>query len=311
MFSEWGDSPYYTVTIEGKTRLQDLLTHLYVLIPVLDDEKHYYVSDQEIDKLLGRGEGWLAAHPECDLIVDRYLKHQRRLKQQALARLLDEQPAEKDVQHDAEEVAIEEDLRLHQQRLKAVMSVLEASGAERVLDLGCGQGRLLQALLQQPRFVEIVGMDVSHQALERAAELLQFDRMPPKQRQRIRLIQGSLTYRDARLAGYAAAALVEVIEHLDPSRLSAFERVIFEFARPNTVVITTPNADYNVRWPSLPAGQFRHKDHRFEWTRMEFQTWGQKVADRFAYQVRFLPVGQEDLEVGAPTQMGVFTTVDG
>jgi hypothetical protein len=82
---------------------------------------------------------------------------------------------------------------------------------------------------------------------------------------------------------------------------------VFEFARPSLVVITTPNAEYNVRWPSLPAGRFRHRDHRFEWTRAEFERWAHAVADRFAYRVRFAPIGDVDPEVGAPTQMGVFT----
>jgi 3' terminal RNA ribose 2'-O-methyltransferase Hen1 len=315
-FPEWGDSPYHTVSIEAQTRLGDLLTHLYVLIPVLDDDKHYYVSDEEIDKLLSRGEGWLNAHPERDLIVERYLKHQHYLKREALDRLRGEQSAVPGNRPNAEETVAEEEvaeqeLKLHQHRLKAVLSVLEESGASRVLDLGCGPGRLLEALLKRPQFVEIVGMDISHRALERAAKHLQLDRLPPRQRQRLQLIQGSLTYRDSRLAGYDAAALSEVIEHLEPSRLAAFERVIFEFARPGTVVITTPNADYNVRWPSLPAGRFRHDDHRFEWTRAEFAGWAQPVADRFSYRVRFLPVGPADAEVGAPTQMAVFTAIDG
>ncbi len=310
-FPEWGESPYHTVSIEAQTRLGDLLTHLYVLIPVLDDDKHYYVSDEEIDKLMSRGEGWLNVHPERDLIVERYLKHQHHLKQEALSRLRDEQPAEKEDRPDAGEATVEEELKLYQQRLEAVITALEASGASRVLDLGCGPGRLLEGLLQRPQFVEIVGVDVVHRALERAAANLQLDRLPPRQRQRIRLIQGSLTYRDTRLAGYDAAALVEVIEHLEPSRLPAFERVIFEFARPGTVVITTPNADYNIRWPSLPAGRFRHEDHRFEWTRAEFASWAQTVAQAFSYHVRILPVGPGDPEVGAPTQMAVFSAVDG
>lgn len=310
-FPEWGASPYHTVSIDARTRLAELLTHLYVLIPVLDDDKHYYVSDEEIDKLMSRGEGWLNAHPERDLIVERYLKHQHHLKREALARLDDEQPAEEEASHDAEETVAEEELKLYQQRLEAVLSVLEASGASRVLDLGCGRGRLLEALLQRPQFVEIVGVDVAHRTLERAAKHLQLDRLPPRQRQRIQLIQGSLTYRDSRLAGYDAAALVEVVEHLEPSRLPAFERVIFEFARPGTVVITTPNADYNIRWPSLPAGRFRHEDHRFEWSRAEFDRWAQQVAERFSYRVRFLPIGPEDAEVGAPTQMAVFTAAGG
>ena len=310
-FPDWGESPYHTVTIGATTRLQDLLTHLYVLIPVLDDEKHYYVSDEEIDKLLSRGEGWLAGHPERELIVARYLKHQHHLEREALSRLLDEQPGAEDAEPDAGEAAVEEDLSLYRQRLDAVVAALEASAATRVLDLGCGDGRLVQALLERARFTEILGLDVSHQALARAGRRLQLERMPARQRQRVRLLQGSLVYRDARLAGFDAAAVLEVIEHLDPSRLPAFERAVFEFARPGTVVVTTPNADYNVRWPSLPAGASRHPDHRFEWTRAEFRTWAESVTDRFAYRARFLPVGPEDPEVGPPTQMAVFTAADG
>lgn len=177
-----------------------------------------------------------------------------------------------------------------------------------MLDLGCGEGRLLAALLDERSFAEIVGVDVSHRALERAAERLQLDRMPPKQRERIRLLHGSLTYRDKRLGGYDAAAVVEVIEHLDPPRLAAFERVLFEYGRPKVVVLTTPNREYNVRFESLPAGRFRHRDHRFEWTRAEFRDWANRVAQRFGYEPRFLPVGGEDAEVGPPTQMAIFVS---
>jgi hypothetical protein len=118
-----------------------------------------------------------------------------------------------------------------------------------------------------------------------------------------------LIYRDKRLAGFDAAAVVEVIEHLDPPRLAALERVLFEFARPTTVVLTTPNREYNVMWESLPAGKFRHPDHRFEWTRQEFQEWANRVAFNHGYAVRFLDVGPVDANVGAPTQMGVFERV--
>ena len=143
-------------------------------------------------------------------------------------------------------------------------------------------------------------------ALEIAGERLRLERLSPAQRERIKLWHGSLTYSDARLDGFDAAAVVEVIEHLDPARLAAFERVVFERARPGTVVVTTPNVEYNVKFPSLPAGQFRHRDHRFEWTRAEFETWATGVAERFAYAVRFLPIGPRDPAVGAPSQMGVF-----
>jgi 3' terminal RNA ribose 2'-O-methyltransferase Hen1 len=308
-FPEWGEGPYFTVELAATKTLHDLLTHLYVLVPVLDNEKHYWIGDEEVEKLLRHGEGWLAAHPERNQIVDRYLKHRRHLARQALAQLLEEDQQEVDEveqEHAQQEEQVERKLSLHEQRLSAVAEALKAAGAKRVLDLGCGSGKLLRLLLDERSFEHIVGMDVSHRALEIAAERLNFDRMPEKQRQRIELIQGSLNYRDKRLAGFDAAAVVEVIEHLDPPRLAAFERVLFEFARPATVVLTTPNAEYNVRFETLPAGSMRHKDHRFEWTRKQFEDWARSVAERFGYAVRFQPVGPEDPEVGPPTQMGVF-----
>ena len=309
-FPEWGESRYYTVTLETTCRLRDLLNHLYVLVPVLDDEKHYWVGEDEVEKLLRHGAEWLAAHSERDLIVQRYLRYQRGLTRQALARLLEEDQEDPDValeDHGREEEAVESRVSLNEQRLGAVLAVLKNAGARRVLDLGCGEGRLLRALVADKSFEEIVGMDVSHRSLEIAADRLHLDRLPAKQKERIRLLHGSLTYRDRRLEGYAAAAVVEVIEHLDPPRLAVFERVLFEFARPRTVVLTMPNVEYNVKFETLPAGQFRHRDHRFEWTRAEFQAWAQGVAQRFGYLVHFLPVGPEDPAVGPPTQMAVFT----
>jgi 3' terminal RNA ribose 2'-O-methyltransferase Hen1 len=308
----WGDSRYFTVTLSAVTRLRDLLTHLYVLIPVLDGAKHYWVGDGEVEKLLRHGEGWLAAHPERDMIAARYLKHRRSLVRDAIARLVEPVAAEEDAEEarDAEEEALEERVSLNQQRLATVLAALRATGARRVLDLGCGEGRLLRMLMEEKSFDEVVGMDVSHRALEIAAERLKLERLPERRRERIRLIHGSLMYRDRRLEGFDAAAVVEVLEHMDPPRLAAFERVLWQHARPATIVLTTPNADYNVRWPSLPAGDFRHRDHRFEWTRAEFHDWAGGVAERWGYAVRFAPVGPEDAEVGAPTQMAVFTRAD-
>jgi 3' terminal RNA ribose 2'-O-methyltransferase Hen1 len=309
-FADWGDGPYFTVTLEGEVLLRDLLRHLYVLIPVLDAEKHYWVGKDEVEKLLRKGEGWLAGHPHKEAIVKRYLPRQRQLAREALARLAEEDNPDPDATQAAqaeEETKIEEPIRLWQQRMGTVVAVLRSVGARRVLDLGCGEGKLLRALLDEKSIREIVGMDVSYRSLEVAAQRLRLERRPAKQRERLKLIHGSLMYRDARLAGYDAATVVEVIEHLDPPRLAAFERVLFEAARPTTVIVTTPNAEYNVKFEALPAGEFRHKDHRFEWTRHGFQQWAQRVAERFGYSVRFLPVGEEDAQVGAPTQMGVFS----
>jgi 3' terminal RNA ribose 2'-O-methyltransferase Hen1 len=308
-FPEWGESKYFTVALKTTARLSDLLTHLYVLIPVLDDDKHYWVGDAEVEKLLRHGEGWLREHPERELITNRYLKHQKRLAREALSRLIgDEEPTADEIAetHAREEEAIEKPLSLAEQRMGAVIAALRGCDAKRILDLGCGEGRLLRDLLKDKSFAEIVGLDVSHRALDIASQKLRLEDLPPMQKQRIRLIHGSLTYRDKRLGGYDAATVVEVIEHQDPPRLAAFERVLFEFARPQTVIVTTPNVEYNVKFETLPAGKMRHKDHRFEWTRAEFQTWSNTIAKRFGYSVRFLPIGPEDSVVGSPTQMGIF-----
>jgi len=309
-FPEWGESAYFTVTLKGTVRLSDLLTHLYVLIPVLDDDKHYWVGDAEVEKLLRHGEGWLREHPERELITNRYLKHQKRLTREALSRLIEEEePAADEAAevHAREEDVIEKPISLAEQRMGAVVAALRSAGAKRILDLGCGEGRLLKELLKDKDFEEITGMDVSHRALEIAARRLRLDEMPSMQRGRIKLIHGSLTYRDKRLSGFDAATVVEVIEHQDPARLAAFERVLFEFARPQMVAITTPNVEYNVKFETLPAGKMRHKDHRFEWTRAEFESWATSMSARFGYAVRFLPIGPEDSSVGSPTQMGIFT----
>jgi 3' terminal RNA ribose 2'-O-methyltransferase Hen1 len=304
---EWGQSAYYTVTLEANCRLSDLLTHLYVLVPVLDEDKHYWVGNDEVEKLLRRGEGWLSQHPERELITSRYLKH-RYLVRAALARLIEtELETDKAAEtHAQEEEAVERPLSLNEQRIDAVLAALKGSGAKRILDLGCGEGKVLQALLREKQFEEIIGMDTSYRVLEIAQERLHFDHMPSKQAERIKLIQGSLTYRDKRLAGYDAAAVVEVIEHLDPPRLVTFAQVLFEFARPKTIVITTPNIEFNSKFENLPAGKLRHKDHRFEWSRAEFQKWANNAAQQFGYKIRFLPIGPVDEIVGSPTQMAIF-----
>jgi len=312
-FPEWGESPYYSVTISGTTTLSDLLTHLYVLIPVFDNSKHYFVGEDEIEKLLAKGEGWLAQHPEKEQITRRYLKNRMSLVREALARLVEEETpevADEQPKGQQQEDALEKPMSLNEQRHGAVLAALRGSGARTVLDLGCGEGKLLRELVADRQFEHVVGLDVSIRSLEAAQKRLKLDRLPEHKAERIKLMHGSLIYRDKRLEGFDAAALVEVIEHLDPPRLASLERVLFEFARPKTVVLTTPNREYNVTWESLPAGKFRHLDHRFEWTRAEFREWANRVAEKNDYSVRFLAVGPEDQTLGSPTQMGVFEKME-
>ncbi|MGW5103810.1 3' terminal RNA ribose 2'-O-methyltransferase Hen1 [Streptomyces sp. NPDC004100] len=362
-FPEWGDSRYVRLVLESDTlTLAEALRHLYVLLPVLDDAKHYWASADEVDKLLRAGEGWLPDHPEHKLITSRYLSRRWSLTRQAmerleLARLAEADDSEvEDIDNavaqetpETEETGTADDtgtgtdtgadagtpaaeaprtteapqsagalrtaegaapdakpLPLAVHRREAILAALHDSGAARVLDLGCGEGTLLRALLQDTRFTEIVGMDVSARALAIAARRLKLDRMGERQASRITLLQGSLAYTDKRLAGYDAAVLSEVIEHLDLPRLPALEYAVFGAARPRTVVVTTPNVEYNVRWESLPAGHVRHGDHRFEWTRAEFRAWAEDTAQRHGYSVEFRAVGPDDPEVGPPTQMAVF-----
>jgi 3' terminal RNA ribose 2'-O-methyltransferase Hen1 len=285
---------HVSLRLGGTLRLAELLTHLYVLLPVLDDFKHYFVDESEVEKLMRRGEGWLPSHPERELIARRYLKHERRLYNPLIATFEVEDAGER-------EEALEERVLLRDQRLGTVQAVLQASGAKRVLDLGCGPGALLERLVRDG-YEQVTGVDVSDRALTIAARRLKLDRDPG----RATLLHSPLTYRDRRLAGYDAAALVEVIEHFDPPRLAAVEANVFGSAQPATVVVTTPNVEYNRLWETLPAGARRHRDHRFEWTRAEFAAWAGRVAGEYVYRVRFLPVGPEDPECGPPTQMAVF-----
>ncbi|MFI9052165.1 3' terminal RNA ribose 2'-O-methyltransferase Hen1 [Streptomyces sp. NPDC053427] len=313
-FPEWGESRYVRLVLEGERRLDEALRHLYVLLPVLDDAKHYWVAPDEVDKLLLAGQGWLEDHPEQRLIVGRYLARRWALTNRAIERLALERLAEAD-DVDGEEIdnAVDEEVDTEQkpvplavQRRAAILAELRAAKAARVLDLGCGQGQLVGALLKERQFTEIVGVDVSMRALHEARRRLRLDRMSERQSERVRLVQGSLAYTDGRLQGYDAAVLSEVVEHVDPARLPALEYAVFGSARPRTVVVTTPNVEYNVRWESLPAGHVRHADHRFEWTRDEFRRWAEEVGTRHGYAVTFGPVGPEDPEVGPPTQLARF-----
>ncbi|TGE25161.1 3' terminal RNA ribose 2'-O-methyltransferase Hen1 [Hymenobacter aquaticus] len=324
---EWGNSRYFTLRLRHPAlRLRDLLSHLYVLIPVLDNDKHYWVNAQEAEKLLHRGAAWLPQHPDREFITRRYLRNLAEYVNPTLERLLAGDEAASDDSLEAvlplDSVAespnaaetltpdsaapAAEKQKLHDVRLDRVAEEIRRLGAQRVLDLGCGEGKLVRRLLKLPQVEHILALDVSMRELQRAQERLHVAEMPPRQRERLTLAQGSVLYHDPRLAGYDAAAVVEVIEHLDENRLAAFEQVVFARAQPKAVLVTTPNADYNQRYEQLSAGDFRHTDHRFEWSRAQFAEWATGVAERHGYQVRVEPLGPEAEEFGAPSQLAVF-----
>lgn len=308
-FPDWGSSPYHSVTLRSTTTVSELLTHLYVLIPVFDHAKHYFIGSDELEKLLEKGSGWLASHPEKEAITRRYLRHRPSLFRAALDRLVEDDDASLVEGADnapLETPESEATLPLNTQRYQAVVEAVRETNATKVMDLGCGEGRMLRELMRIKALETILGVDVSHRALEIAARRLRLERLPEGQAARVQLQHGSLVYRNENWKGYDAATIVEVIEHLDPDRLAAFERVVFEFAKPEWVFVTTPNSEYNVVWESLPAGEFRHADHRFEWTRAEFQSWCNRLCDLHAYEVSFRPIGPEDPAHGPPTQMAIF-----
>jgi len=309
-FPDWGESKYVNLTISGKVRLRDLLKHLYVLIPVFDRQKHYWVGADEVEKLLRIGEDWLPNHPEKAYITGRYLNRRRSLVNMAFEQLAAANVVDGEVltaEPEEQEEKSDKKQNLNTQRLGSVIAALKSYGAKRVIDIGCGEGNLLNLLVKERQFTNIAGVDVSHIALERAREKLKLERAGDSMRERIQLFQGSLTYKDSRFSGYDAACVIEVIEHLDVPRLAAFERVLFEFAKLPVVVLTTPNKEYNANYGFLYEDDLRHGDHRFEWTRVEFRDWANQTAEKFGYAVQFSEIGDADETHGAPTQMGVFT----
>lgn len=301
-FPDWGNSRYFSVTLTHTITLQELLLHLFILIPVLDNDKHYWVGEEEVQKLLDKGKGWLDKHPQRDLIVRRYLKNQKALMHEALSAFTKPEPDTEDM---TDTRPMPKEPRLHDVRLQTVCSTLLKHGIQTVTDMGCGEGKLLRLLLEQPQFTAITGVDVSAHSLNVAADRLKLGKMGELQKKRIRLLQGSATFRDKRLEGAEALVMVEVIEHLEPHSLQAMQLNVFGVLKPALVIITTPNKEWNSTFTEDEA-KMRHSDHRFEWTRMEFDNWCSQVCTTYAYEAEILPVGEVTREWGAPGQMAVF-----
>jgi len=192
---------------------------------------------------------------------------------------------------------------LHMERLDAVVRRLLESGAARILDLGCGPGELLLRLAQHAQFTRIIGIDIDARVLDEARFALGLGFPHPADRIQVRY--GSFEETEPELAGFDAAALVETIEHIDPGRLPRVERAVFGSMRPRTVLVTTPNQEFNVLHGMAP-GRRRHPGHRFEWNRAKFRQWAEGVAQRNGYDVSFIDIGAHDPVRGSSTQMAHF-----
>jgi hypothetical protein len=319
-FPDWGDSRYVDLRLAGELRLADALNHLYVALPVLDDAKHHWIGADEVEKLLRAGSGWLAAHPERDLITRRYLGPPQRADpagDRAAGRGRRHRPPGAGRRHRTAGRGGRWARAVGAGRGGRPPGAPGAAAARRGADRpalgrrpagrrpGLRSRRVPPGAAGRAAFTEVVGVDVSARALEVAARRLRLDRLPERQRARVRLLQSGLTYTDARLRGYDAAVLMEVVEHLDPDRLPALEHAVFAAATPTTVVVTTPNVEYNVRFEALPAGAFRHPGPPLRVDAQEFADWTTAVGDRHGYAVRLLGVGDEDPDVGTPSQMAV------
>lgn len=312
-FPEWGQSPYVDLRLRGTVLLSDALRQLYVILPAIDAQKHYYMDPQEVQKLLHKGEGWLATHPERSWIVRAYLNRRPSFVRDALEQLANAEESLQIENRSVDEVlqsseqnapAGERGPSLHKQRHDRVIEKIRELRPKSVVDLGCGEGKLIRDLIKIQGLDRIVGMDVSYYELEKAERRLRLDEAGPRLKERVQLIHGSLMYRDARIEGFDCCTVIEVIEHLDPPRLRAFSEVVFGRARPKTVLLTTPNREYNARYGLT---EMRHHDHRFEWSRGEFADWCQLIGQQYGYTFNIEGVGEEDPDLGAPSQMGVFS----
>lgn len=196
---------------------------------------------------------------------------------------------------------------LHEERLDFVFRTIKATGARRVLDLGCGSGSLLYRLLADSQFDQVTGLEDSGVSLRQARSVLTdyLNEEPP----RIQLVRGSYAESNPALAGFEAAAMVETIEHVRPEQLSRVERAVFGEYRPGCLFMTTPNREYNPLFDLAP-GEFREEDHKFEWDRLKFQRWARGVAERTGYEVRFGGIGEFVPDIGHPTQTAFFTRRD-
>lgn len=279
------------LALSGSQTLQDALRHLFVLIPVIDNYKHYFIDEKEIEKLERYGEGWLEGHPLRDMIYRQALRFKEiySLVEGSNPDAAADQPAKK--------------VRLNDLRYEKIVETAQSLDPKTIVDFGSGEGKLSVRLAFMDGVKEILAVEPSEaenlkakRRFDKAKEVPGF--VEPK------TLWGSLFYYDERLKGKDLIVLCEVIEHIDEQRLpKAMDLILHQYA-PKSFIITTPNREYNDVYDM--EDHFRHDDHRFEWTREEFQTWCKERNHQHLYELEFFGIGEEHPSQGFPTQMCVF-----
>uniref|UniRef100_A0AAZ1XKG5 Small RNA 2'-O-methyltransferase n=1 Tax=Oreochromis aureus TaxID=47969 RepID=A0AAZ1XKG5_OREAU len=206
---------------------------------------------------------------------------------------------------------------LHKQRHQFVVDFVKRNKPKKVVDLGCGECTLLKMLKFHREIELLVGVDVNGAKVKKKMHGLapiSTDYLEPSYDQlRVELYQGSVTQKDARLKGFDLVTSIELIEHLTPADIELFSEVVFGYMTPKTVIISTPNSEFNIFLPGV--SNYRHSDHKFEWTRAEFRSWAMKVSLDYGYEVEFTGVGEapqgQQEAVGFCSQIGVFYQLGG
>lgn len=282
------------ITLTGKQTIQNLLKHLFILIPVIDNYKHYFIDEREIEKVDRYGEGWLDAHPLKQFIVKRALRFQNLIRQ---SKFYDRE------RHNQENRETKK-IRLNELRYEKIVDFIRTiPKRDTVVDLGAGEGKLSVKLGYLDGVKEILSVEPSNKSRVRAiqrfeeAEGTDGFTLPTS-------LAGSLFYFDDRLVNKDIMVLCEVIEHIDEYRIPKMMEAIFRSYQPRVLIVTTPNQEYNVIYDMDET--MRHHDHRFEWTRDDFQENCEQWIKESPYYIQFEGIGEEHPEYGTPTQMAIF-----
>ncbi|MEM6272534.1 MAG: hypothetical protein AAF998_24190 [Bacteroidota bacterium] len=297
------------IVLTGNANLAAVLLRLALVLLAVDPEKEYWLGQPLVDALWQTGQATLT-EAETAILAPEFFRMRPQTFNVMVKRIAINDPEDPSVAFDRAQAAMiarEAPLELTEKRHELIESVLLHAEAQSVLDLNPGDGHLTARLLRQPGITRVTNLDVDYKAIQRSANYLNQFGLTPEEVQKVTLYPGSPLYRDPRSRGHDAVVLAEWMQMVPRTRLNGLEMSIFHYVQPATAIFTTPNAEYNRLLPDLAPGGKRHAFHHFEWTRAEFKTWAEPVAEKFACTIEILPIGPPHPEWGAPNQMAVFT----